>query len=79
MITRSVKIRNESAERIWLEKAVSASVDFETSDYELVDLPGAWGRERHIEKTKLRSGIQELQSRRGASSHHKSMDWSEWL
>lgn len=69
VITRSVKIRNESAERIRLEKAVSASVDFETSDYELVDLPGAWGRERHIEKTKLRSGIQELQSRRGASSH----------
>lgn len=69
VITRSVKIRNESAERIRLEKAVSASVDFETSDYELLDLPGAWGRERHIEKTKLRSGIQELQSRRGASSH----------
>lgn len=69
VITRSVKIINESAEHILLEKAVSASVDFETSDYELVDLPGAWGRERHIEKRKLRSGMQSLESRRGASSH----------
>lgn len=69
VITRSVRIVNESADRIVLEKAFSMSLDFETSKYDLIQLPGAWGRERHMERTALRSGLQSIQSRRGASSH----------
>lgn len=69
VITRSVRIINESKEDVILEKVLSANVDFETSDYDLITLPGAWGRERHIERTPLRSGIQSVESRRGASSH----------
>ncbi len=69
VITRSVRIVNESADRIVLEKAFSMSLDFETSKYDLIQLPGAWGRERHMERTSLRSGLQSIQSRRGASSH----------
>ncbi len=68
-ITRSVRIINESSEQILLEKVMSASVDYETSDYDFVELSGAWGRERHIERNRLRSGIQSIESRRGASSH----------
>lgn len=34
-----------------------------------MELSGAWGRERHIERNPLRSGIQSIESRRGASSH----------
>lgn len=69
VITRSVKVINEGNENIILEKIESASVDFENSDYDLITLPGAWGRERHIERQGLRSGIQSIESRRGASSH----------
>lgn len=69
VITRSVKVINESEEKIRLEKAVSMSVDLETSEYDLITLPGAWGRERHMEKLPLRSGIQSIESRRGASGH----------
>ncbi|MDE7308674.1 MAG: alpha-galactosidase [Lachnospiraceae bacterium] len=68
-ITRSVRIINESSEQILLEKVMSANVDYETSDYDFVELSGAWGRERHIERNRLRSGIQSIESRRGASSH----------
>ena len=35
-------------------------------------LSGAWGRERHIEKRPLRSGMQAIESRRGASSHQQN-------
>lgn len=69
VITRSVNVRNESGEIVCLEKVMSASMDFEDSDYECITLPGAWGRERHIERNKIHSGMQEIGSRRGASSH----------
>ncbi len=69
VITRNVKVVNESDARIVLEKVVSANVDFEDSKFDMITLPGAWGRERHIERQALRSGIQEIGSRRGASSH----------
>jgi alpha-galactosidase len=69
VITRSVRVVNEGDERIVLEKVMRLSVDFETAEYDFVELPGAWGRERHIERTPLRSGIQSIESRRGASSH----------
>ncbi len=69
VITRNVKVINESNARIVLEKVVSANVDFEDSKFDMITLPGAWGRERHIERNPLRSGIQSIESRRGASSH----------
>ena len=72
VITRSVKVVNEGTESLLLEKVLSASVDYETSEYDLITLPGAWGRERHIERTSLRSGIQSIESRRGASSHQQN-------
>lgn len=68
-ITRSVKVINESQADILLEKVMSASVDFETCNYDFITLPGAWARERHIERNSLRSGVQSIESRRGASSH----------
>jgi len=69
VITRSAKVINESGEPIVIEKISSANVDFESSAYDMITLPGAWARERHIERSPLRSGIQSVESRRGASSH----------
>ncbi|MBE5921402.1 MAG: alpha-galactosidase [Lachnospiraceae bacterium] len=71
-ITRSVKVVNQGQEHLLLERVASASVDFETMDYDFMSFPGSWGRERHIERTSLRSGIQSVESRRGASSHQNN-------
>ena len=68
VITRAVRVINESEERVILEKVMSVNVDYDGSDYDFIELPGAWGRERRMERTPLRSGIQSIESRRGASS-----------
>lgn len=68
-ITKSVKIVNESEEEVNLLRALSANVDFKEDDFDFIHLSGAWARERHIVRTELRSGMQSIESRRGASSH----------
>lgn len=68
-ITRSVRFINEGNTNLKLLKASSVNVDFRDSDYDLISLPGAWGRERHVARAELRPGIQSIESRRGASSH----------
>lgn len=69
-IARSVRVVNESEKDILLEKVLSGSVDFEESDYDLITLSGAWGRERRIERGPIRSGVQSIDSKRGSSSHY---------
>lgn len=69
VITRSVKVVNEGNETIILEKVVSASVDFETSDFDFLDFHGGWGKERFLERTPLHHGVQSIDSKRGSSSH----------
>ena len=68
-ITRSVKVINEGKETIVLEKVLSASVDFETADYDFLDFHGGWGKERFLERTPLHHGVQSIDSKRGSSSH----------
>lgn len=52
-----------------IEHAMSASVDFADSNYQALYLPGAWVRERHIQRRDLGPGSLRLESRRGSSSH----------
>lgn len=68
-ITRSVRLQNGGGENLNILRVLSASVDFPDSDYTLLHLSGAWARERHVERARLRPGIQSVESRRGASSH----------
>ncbi|MDV4747242.1 alpha-galactosidase [Enterococcus faecium] len=72
VITRSVKIRNETRETIKLEKAASFQLDFaHTRRFdEVIALPGAHVNERQISRQSLLSGTKVLESRRGTSSHH---------
>lgn len=58
----------EGKTSVVLKKALSASIDFPDSNYELIQLSGAWGRERHIKIRKIQQGIQGIYSMRGASS-----------
>jgi len=55
-----------------LETAMSFSLDFLDGQFELLTLNGAWARERFVERKPLRSGLQAVESRRGASSHQHS-------
>jgi len=70
VLTRSVRIINHGRPCDIL-KAASAAVDFADSRYDLLTLPGAWARERRLERQPLRSGVQSVASARGASSHQQ--------
>ena len=69
VITRSVRIENLDKETIICRKISSVSIDFEDSEFDMIRLPGGWGKERRIERSVLHSGAQIIGSRRGASSH----------
>ncbi len=68
-MTRSVRLVNTGKDDIRCNQISSLSVDFEDSEFDMLCLPGAWGRERHIDRRALHSGSQIIGSNRGASSH----------
>ena len=53
-----------------LERALSFCLDLPDMDYEMVELAGAWARERHVVARPLAQGVQGVYSLRGCSSHH---------
>lgn len=70
-ITKSVQYQNMSEHTIQLNRALSSCVDFDDAAFDLLQLPGAWAREKQIVKTPLAMGIHVLDSKRGASSTHQ--------
>ena len=68
VITRSASFSCEG-ESFFLDSAMSLSLDLPGSDYIMLDLDGAWGRERRIAEHPLHAGIQSVYSVRGHSSH----------
>ena len=68
-ITRNVKVRNMGQEDIKILRVLSANVDFNDDNFDMIQLSGSWARERHFVRQPLRSGSQSIESRRGASSH----------
>ncbi|SFD98953.1 alpha-galactosidase [Paenibacillus catalpae] len=68
-ITRSVKFINNGEMTLDLQRALSMSVDFIHDRFEMLQLSGAWARERYVHKRKLEPGMQSVESRRGSSSH----------
>jgi alpha-galactosidase len=69
VITRSVRVTNEGSEAIYLTKIISACLDMDNNDYDLITLNGAWARERHIQRRPVGFGIQGASSMRGESGH----------
>ncbi len=67
-IVRSAKFINHSDESVKILSAMSSSIDFYDSDYQMMSLDGSWARERHVHTRKLTSGVQSVSSARGASS-----------
>jgi len=71
VLVRSVRFHNGGGRALDLRAAASLSIDFDESNFDLITLPGAWARERSIERRPLASGFQGVESRRGASSHQQ--------
>ena len=72
VITRSARFTNRGSRRLRVLRALSGSIDFPDSRFELLQLSGAWGRERHLWRRPLVPGLQAVGSTRGASSHHQN-------
>ena len=68
IIARSARIINGGQTPVIVDKALSACVDFERSDFNLITLSGAWVRERQMYTRPLVPGDQGTSSTRGASS-----------
>ncbi|MVB10852.1 Alpha-galactosidase AgaA [Caprobacter fermentans] len=72
VITRSARFQNNGSRKIKILRALSMSVDLPHDRYDMLQLSGAWARERHIYKRALVPGMQSVESRRGASSHQQN-------
>lgn len=68
-IARSVKITNSGGEKVELDRVMSMCLDLPDAEYEMMDLCGAWARERTPHFHELHWGIQNIGSIRGCSSH----------
>jgi len=68
-IARSARIVNTGNRPIEVLRALSMSVDFAHDRYDLLQLSGAWARERYVHRRPLVPGLAAVESRRGASSH----------
>ena len=69
VIVRSVKVQNHTGHDVYVERLMSAQLDFDHHHFDWITLPGAWSRERQISRVPLHPGIQEIRSVRGASGH----------
>lgn len=70
-IARSVRLINESSRALYIEKVLSACIDMDNHDFELLSLSGSWGRERHMTKCPAVCGKHLVSSVRGESSHQE--------
>ena len=68
VITRSASFLNLSNKSINIEKAMSFNLDLPDSNYNMIQLNGAWGRERHVHDRSIKEGTQGFYSLKGASS-----------
>lgn len=68
VIARSARFFCENEDGIVLQNAMSASLDLPDRDFEMLQLAGAWARERYVEFRPLQHGIQSVYSMRGCSS-----------
>ncbi|RKI41660.1 alpha-galactosidase [bacterium D16-51] len=71
VITRSVEIENKGTSTLFLDKVYSACLDMDNRDFEMLSLHGSWARERHIQRSSLAYGRQNVSSVRGESSHQE--------
>lgn len=70
-LCRSAVIENKGKEAFYIEKALSACLDMDDRNFEVMGLFGSWARERHIQRMPLGYGRQNIASNKGESSHQE--------
>ncbi len=70
VIVRSVSVRNTGDAPFAVARLMSAQLDLRRGATDLVQLPGAWARERFAERLPLGHGTHSLRSVRGATGHN---------
>lgn len=65
VITRSVSVLHHGNAPIRLERLMSMSVEYPDRDYEMIQLSGAWSRERYVNRRPLEPGITAVQGLAG--------------
>lgn len=68
VIVRSATFENRGQQELKVPRALSLALDLPTAPYDLLQLSGAWARERQVVRQPLRSGVQSVSSTRTASS-----------
>ncbi len=69
VIARSSAVRNVTKQPVVIEKLMSAELDFDSANFDMVYLHGKWAWERHFFRTPLQPGMQGFRSSRGSSGH----------
>lgn len=68
VIVRSLRVTNGGRAPVTVACAMSASADLPDADWELLQLSGAWARERHVVRSPLVPGRRSIGARAGVSS-----------
>lgn len=71
VITRRSRVEYDGSQGnfININRIMSMTIDFPHSKYDMLQLSGAWSREKHVYKRALVPGIQSVDSKRGMSGH----------
>ncbi len=69
VIARSTSVENKGTLNLHINSIMSACVDFDECDYDMITLYGSWARERTAQRAALHHGKQVIDSARGESSH----------
>lgn len=69
ILTRSAQIQNVGTETHYIQKAASLSLDLPLQELDVITLNGTWGRERMMERERVKRGVKVFDSKRGSSSH----------
>lgn len=70
-ITRSVCFYNDSEQPIFLEKVMSACLDMDNRDFDMITLHGSWARERRMDRRRVSHGKHAVSSLRGEPGHQE--------
>jgi alpha-galactosidase len=71
VITRSVRIVNAGKAPLYLTRVLSACLDMDDKEFEVLSLHGSWARERQIQRMPVGYGRYSVESLRGESSHQE--------
>ncbi|MBQ2809768.1 MAG: alpha-galactosidase [Clostridia bacterium] len=69
VILRSMRIENKTDKPVTLEKALSLTLDFNYSEFDLITFYGRWASERDVQRVPVEHGSVQGFSTRGASGH----------